>query len=87
MHARINDAKEKEMQEKARSVSIAAAQREYIDALKVLAVRRKVRVADLVRSAVDAMFAQEIEQAISYQSSFFVASDANMHQNNVQETE
>lgn len=67
------------MSEKARSVSIAGS-RNYLDGLKVVAARRKVRVADLVREALDSSFGDEIERAIAESASFFTSIGSQMNQ-------
>lgn len=74
------------MQEKARSVSIAG-NRDYLDALKALALRRRKRVADLVREALDSSFGKEIEREISDSASFFAHSDTYKYQQFTKESE
>lgn len=67
------------MREKARAVSLAG-DRDYLDGLKAVALRRKVRVADLVREALDSSFGEEIRRAIADSASFFAQSDTDVYQ-------
>lgn len=74
------------MSEKAKSVSIAAG-RNYIDAMKIVALRRKKRVADIVREALDSSYGDEIERVIAESASFFADNDTHMYQSFAKEAE
>lgn len=79
IHERISNSQEVQVSEKARSVSIAGG-RNYVDALKIVALRRKKRVADIVREALDSSFGDEIKRAIADSASFFADSDTHAYQ-------
>lgn len=49
------------MLQKPTAISVRA-NKEYIQLLKVLAMRRNIAVADLVRQALDAQYSTELEQ-------------------------
>ena len=86
IHVRIITSREVQLREKARAVSLAG-DRDYLDGLKAVALRRKVRVADLVREALDSSFGEEIRRAIKDSASFFAQSDTQAYQQFTEEKE
>lgn len=60
-----------------RTISVLA-DRQYINALNLVAARKETTVADMARCALDAMYGKEIEKA----ASFFASDDTQNYQSN-----